>query len=101
MYKYIPLAWIQLTYNKTRFIVAIAGIAFATLLMFMQLGFQGALYKTAIDIHENFLADIVLTGPRTENLYDAGLHQTFTKRYLTQALQIEGVDSVAPLYLWR
>lgn len=99
MYKYIPLAWIQLTYNKTRFIVAIAGIAFATLLMFMQLGFQGALYKTAIDIHENFLADIILTGPRTENLYDAGLHQTFTKRYLTQALQIEGVDSVAPLYI--
>jgi len=99
MYKYIPLAWIQLTHNKSRFIVAVAGIAFATLLMFMQLGFQGALYKTATDIHQHFLADIVLTGPRTENFYDAGLYQTFTKRYLEQALAIEGVKSVAPLYI--
>jgi putative ABC transport system permease protein len=99
MYKHLPVAWLQLTHNKVRFVVAIAGIAFATLLMFMQLGFQGALYKTAIQIHEYFLADLVLIGPRTENFYDAGLYQTFTKRYLTQALQIKGVESVAPLYI--
>jgi putative ABC transport system permease protein len=79
--------------------VAIAGIAFATLLMFMQLGFQGALYKTAIDIHQHFRADLVLIDPRAENLYDVGLYRTFTKRYLTQASEIEGVDSVAPLYV--
>lgn len=99
MYRHIPVAWLQLTHNKIRFVVAIAGIAFATLLMFMQLGFQGALYKTAIQIHEYFLADIVLIGPRTENFYDAGLYQTFTKRYLTQSLQVTGVESVAPLYI--
>ncbi len=98
-YKPIPVAWIQLTYNKARFLIAVAGIAFATLLMFMQLGFQGALYKTATDIHHHFLADLVLISPRTENFYDAGLYQTFTKRYLTQALQIQGVESVAPLYI--
>jgi putative ABC transport system permease protein len=79
--------------------VAVAGIAFATLLMFMQLGFQGALYKTATDIHRHFLADIVLTGPRTENFFDAGLYQTFTERYLARARQVEGVASVAPLYV--
>ncbi len=98
-YKPIPFAWIQLTYNKSRFLVAVAGIAFATLLMFMQLGFQGALYKTATDIHNHFLADLVLIGPRTENFYDAGLYQTFTKRYLTQSLAVKGVASVAPLYI--
>ncbi len=99
MNRYLPISWIQLTHNKARFIVAVAGIAFATLLMFMQLGFQAALYKTATDIHRHFLADLVIIGPRTENFYDAGLYQTFTKRYLTQALQIDGVESVAPLYI--
>lgn len=94
-----PLSWLQLSHNWTRFLVAVAGISFATLLMFMQLGFQGALYKTATDIHSHFLADIVLTGPRTENFFDAGIYQTFTKRYLAQARQIEGVASVAPLYI--
>ena len=99
MNKNLPIYWLQLVHNKMRFLVAVAGISFATLLMFMQLGFQGALYKTAIDIHEHFLADLVLVNPRTENFYDAGLYQTFTKRYLTQALQIEGVESIAPLYI--
>jgi putative ABC transport system permease protein len=94
-----PLSWLQLSHNWSRFLVAVAGISFATLLMFMQLGFQGALYKTATDIHSHFLADIVLTGPRTENFFDAGLYQPFTKRYLAQARQIEGVASVAPLYV--
>ena len=98
-YKPIPLSWIQLYYNRPRIIVAIAGIAFATLLMFMQLGFQGALYKTATDIHNRFLADLVLIGPRTENFFDAGLYQTFTMRYLTQALSTPGVKSIAPLYI--
>jgi putative ABC transport system permease protein len=99
MFQFIPVAWIQLTYNRSRFLVALAGIAFATLLMFMQLGFQAALYKTAIDIQQHFAADIILIDPRAENLYDVGFHRTFTKRYLVQSLAVEGVDSVAPLYI--
>lgn len=99
LWKELPFSWLQLSHNWTRLLVAVAGISFATLLMFMQLGFQGALYKTATDIHNHFLADIVITGPRTENFFDAGLYQTFTKRYLAQARQIKGVQSVAPLYI--
>lgn len=95
----IPVAWLQLTHNKARFLVALAGIAFATLLMFMQLGFQGALYKTAVDIHQNMRADLILIDPRAENLYDVGLYRTFTKRYLTKALEVDGVETASPLYV--
>jgi putative ABC transport system permease protein len=35
-----PLAWRQLMKEKTRLLVAIAGIGFADMLMFVQLGFQ-------------------------------------------------------------
>lgn len=39
----IPLAWLQLTYQKGRLAIAIAGIMFAMILIGMQLGFQGFL----------------------------------------------------------
>ncbi|MGH2416639.1 MAG: ABC transporter, partial [Microcystaceae cyanobacterium] len=42
------LAWLQLKYKKIRLLVAIAGIAFAVVLMFMQLGFQAALFDSAV-----------------------------------------------------
>ncbi|HAZ44172.1 MAG TPA: ABC transporter, partial [Cyanobacteria bacterium UBA11371] len=35
-----PLGWLQLSREKSRLLVAISGIAFADVLIFMQLGFQ-------------------------------------------------------------
>jgi len=43
----IPLALLQLTREKTRLFVALTGVAFAVILMFMQLGFMSALYEGA------------------------------------------------------
>jgi putative ABC transport system permease protein len=40
-----PLGWLQLKHDRGRLMVALAGIAFADVLMFMQLGFQNALYN--------------------------------------------------------
>ena len=34
-----PLAWLNLVHHKPRTLVAVAGVAFAVLLSFMQLGF--------------------------------------------------------------
>ena len=39
----IPLAWLQVSRERSRLLVAMAGIAFADMLMFIQLGFQTAL----------------------------------------------------------
>jgi putative ABC transport system permease protein len=41
-----PLGWLQLNHDRGRLFVALAGIAFADVLMFMQLGFQNALYDS-------------------------------------------------------
>lgn len=43
MFNKIPLAWLQVTREKTRLAVAIAGIAFADLLIFIQMGFESVL----------------------------------------------------------
>ena len=39
-----PLSWLQLSHEKSRLLIALAGIGFADILMFIQLGFQAALF---------------------------------------------------------
>ncbi|BCL39004.1 ABC transporter permease DevC [Nostoc sp. MS1] len=91
-----PLAWLQLTYKKNRMIVAVAGITFAVFLMFMQLGLQAGLYESATAVHRSLRADLVLIHYRSLALYDL---LTFPRRYLYQAINIDGVESVSPLYV--
>ncbi|CBN57276.1 MULTISPECIES: ABC transporter permease DevC [Kamptonema] len=98
----IPLPWLQLTREKTRLLVAIAGIGFADLLMFMQFGFRDALFESAITFHSKLDGDIFLTSPQSTALIAM---KSFPQRRLYQALAFEGVESVSPLYigfgLWK
>ena len=53
------LGWLQLSHDKSRMAVAVAGIAFADVLMFMQLGFQNALYTSNTRLHQALQTDLV------------------------------------------
>ena len=64
----ISTAWLQLKYDKIRLLVAIAGIVFAVVLMFMQLGFRAALFDSAVRIHSSLRGDIFLISPRSTSL---------------------------------
>ena len=92
----IPLPWLQLTREKIRLLVALAGIGFADILMFMQLGFQEALYNSAIRLHKELEGDIFLISPQSTAIIAM---QSFSQRHLYQALGFEGVESVTPIYL--
>jgi putative ABC transport system permease protein len=92
----VPLAWFQLTYEKSRLMVAIAGIMFAVILIFMQIGFQDALFTSAIRMHTNLRGDVVIISPKSTNLVGMG---TFSQRRIYQALGYEGVDSINELYI--
>jgi putative ABC transport system permease protein len=91
-----PLGWLQLTQHKGRFIVAISGVAFADLLMLMQLGFQGALFDSAVVLHSKLKADIFIISPQALNI---GAMSTFPRRRLYQAMDITGVKSAEPMYV--
>ena len=97
-----PLGWLQLTRQKGRLAVALSGVAFADLLMLMQLGFQNALFNSATRLHESLRADIVLLSPQALNLQDLS---TFTRRRLYQAMDVPGVATAEPIYnslvTWR
>ena len=92
----IPLAWLQLIRNKLRSLIAVAGIAFIVMLMFMQLGFQDALYNSATQVHRTLQGDLFLVSSQYKALTAT---QSFSRTRLYQALGFEGVESVTPIYL--
>ncbi|MBD2663054.1 hypothetical protein B6N60_00592 [Richelia sinica FACHB-800] len=92
----IPLAWLQLAQQRVRFVVAVAGIGFIVLLMFIQLGFQDALYSSATAVHQHLRGDLFLVSSQYKALTAI---QSFSRTRLYQSLGFEGVDSVSSLYL--
>ncbi|MEO1342088.1 MAG: DevC protein, partial [Cyanobacteria bacterium J06635_13] len=91
----IPLAWLQLTHNKGRFLVTLAGVTFAVILMFMQLGFKDALYEDAITVHKSLKADLVLISTKSTALFST---TAFSNRRLYDTLKIPGVATASPFY---
>ncbi|BDI16192.1 ABC transporter [Nostoc cf. commune SO-36] len=102
LFRKTPLAWRQLMKEKTRLAVAVAGIAFADILMFIQLGFESALFDAAVKPHRNLQADLVLINPQFQTLFSV---KNFSRERLYQTLGYEGVQSVNPIYIstgqWR
>lgn len=102
MTRKIPLAWLQLTKEKVRLLVAMAGIGFADILMFMQFGFRDALFASAVKLHEQLEGDIFLISTQSTALIAM---KSFSQRRLYQTLAFEGVASISPVYvdfaLWK
>ena len=98
----IPLSWMLLTRQPVRLLVALAGISFAGILMFMQLGFRDGLFDASVTVHRLFDADLVLISPRSaSSIRMAG----FPRRRLIQTLADPSVEGVTPVHwglmLWR
>lgn len=91
-----PLAWMQLTREKTRLLVALAGIAFAVILMMMQLGFRDALFDSAVRIHQQLKGDIFVLNSQSLALVDL---KEFSQKRLYQSLGLPEVEAVSPIYL--
>ncbi|NJN32403.1 MAG: FtsX-like permease family protein [Synechococcales cyanobacterium RM1_1_8] len=98
----IPLAWLQLMREKARLAVALAGIGFAVILMFIQLGFRDALFDSSVRLHEALQGDIFMVSPQSTALIAL---DSFSRRRLLQAEGVPGVASTISLYinfaLWK
>ena len=98
----IPLSWLLLSRQPVRLLVALAGISFAGILMFMQLGFRDGLFDASVTVHRKFDADLVLISPRSaSSVRMAG----FPRRRLVQTLADPAVSGISPVHwglmLWR
>lgn len=96
MSRKIPLAWLQLTREKPRLLVALAGIAFADFLMFMQLAFREALFESNVRLHNSLNGEVVLINPQSNAVNSL---ESFSQRRLYQALAFKEVASVHPIYV--
>ena len=94
----IPLSWLQLTHEKMRLAVAIAGIAFADILMFMQLGFKNALFDSSVRLHKSLQGDIFILHSQTDSLVGG---KSFSSRRLYEVMGVDGVKNVSPIYSQR
>jgi len=91
------LGWLQLRHKPLRLAVALLGIAFAVLLIMMQLGFRSALFESAVRFHERLDYDIALFSPDSVFIVRP---QPFSIRRLYQALGFDAVAEVTPVYIF-
>ncbi len=98
----VPLAWLQMRRERLRLLAAIAGVSFGVVLVFVQLGFQEALFDSALTFHTSLGYDIAVISPKTDTIIQA---DSFPRRRVFQALGVDGVESVTPVYMgnatWR
>jgi len=96
MWRDLPIAWLQLTHSKAKFTVAVTGVVVAVLLMWMQLGFLDALYRSATSVARHLRGDLVLLSPNTKTFMQL---EPFAKRHIARSLGHEGVANVYALYV--
>src|SRR6516165_6576910 len=96
------LARLNLLHQRIRTLISLAGVAFAALLIFSQLGFLGAVYQTASLLFDKLDFDLLLTSREYLDLHPP---EGFPRQRLAQANAVADVESVRPfsvcLGLWR
>jgi putative ABC transport system permease protein len=90
-----PLAWKNLTHDWRRLAVAVAGIGFAVILMFTQVGFQNALFDSQVKMIDDLQGDIFLA---SRAKYTLAAEKRFPLELINQAASCPGVAGAYPLY---
>lgn len=97
-----PLVLLNLLHQPVRTVVAILGVAFAILLIFMQLGFYGSAELSATTLYDALDFDLLI---RSRDYLCLTSARPFQRYRLQQTLGHTAVESVAPVYidwqLWR
>ncbi len=92
----VPVAFLQLTKNPRRLLVAIVGVVISALGILCQMGFEDSLFRSATRLFDELDADVVVISPQYQFMV---LPAQFSERRLYQALSVPGVASIASLRL--
>lgn len=86
----LPIGWLQLTHNRTRFAAALAGVAFANVLVFVQLGIMNSMGAATLRPYAFFQADIMISAGDASTLTDGG---NVARQWLLQAMSDPDVSA--------
>ena len=90
------LAWRQLISSRARLVSAIAGVMFACVLVFMQLGFRAALFDSASNLPRALQGELFLVNPLTLVMFRP---EPIARVRASQTLADPDVTQAVPLYL--
>ena len=91
-----PLSIYNLKEGGWRTVLSISGISIAVTLIFMQLGFLGAVLDTAVLFYNNLKFDLIVRSPNYYHFCDANKIST---SYLDSILSDSAVDSIQPFFV--
>ncbi len=91
-----PLAIHNLISGGWRTILSIVGISIAIVLIFMQLGFLGAVTDTAVVFYDKMKFDLVACCPDYYNFVDCG---QFDSQHLALLKSVKGIKTVQPIHV--
>ncbi|WP_376095787.1 ABC transporter permease DevC [Roseomonas sp. CCTCC AB2023176] len=94
----LPIGWLQLVHNRGRLAAALAGVAFANVLVFMQLGFLGALISTIRLPYDALDADVLILASDANTLQDGS---PLPRQRMWAALAVPGVAGATALHYGR
>ena len=79
----LPVGWLQLTHNPMRFAAALIGVAFANVLVFVQLGIMNSMATATLRPYTFFAADVMISAQDANALTDGG---NVARQWLLQAM---------------
>lgn len=79
----LPIGWLQLTHSRTRFAAALAGVAFANVLVFVQLGIMNSMGAATLRPYAFFQSDVMISAGDANSMTDGG---NVARQWLLQAL---------------
>lgn len=92
----LPIGWLQLSHSKTRLLTAVAGVTFANILVFVQLGILGALNGSSVAPYSLFKADILISSSDANTLSDGS---NVARQRMFQSLGVSGVNDASGIYI--
>ncbi|MFM8573911.1 MAG: FtsX-like permease family protein [Pirellula sp.] len=91
-----PVALLNLLSQPARTLACVLGVSFALLLIFMQLGFRGAVANTANIVYGKLEGDLVLRSPDYVHLYEPRM---FDRGWMRMVSGHPMVDRVDPFFI--
>lgn len=92
----LPIGWMQLTHKRGRFFAALSGVAFANVLVFVQLGIMNSMATATLRPYEFFNADIMISATDANALSEGG---NVARQWMLQALADPDVTAGLGLFV--
>lgn len=92
----LPIGWLQLTHSRTRFAAALAGVAFANVLVFVQLGIMNSMATATLKPYSFLNADIMISAGDSNALADGS---NVARQWMLQSMSHPAVTGGMGLFL--